>query len=110
MSLRVVFGAPADGRCEDLLLDAAAPAGLALVRTRSRVRALEHTLVRHRGVAFGGAIATLTDLVRRLAASRRTPRRVLADDERMVLIADLVRDGARPPLRGLPRAASWLAE
>ncbi len=80
-----------------------------VVRTQTRVAELETMILEARGVALDEPVITLPDLVRRCAARRRHARRKLGPDERMVLIGDLARRQAGPPLRGVAGLDLWLA-
>jgi hypothetical protein len=111
MPFVVSCGRPSDGRadaCFDELVAAGPGAGLLhVVRTRPRRDALRDRALRARGVLFGDDLATFEDLIRRLAARRREPRRRLADGARALLVAELA-ERAAPPLRGAPGLAAWL--
>jgi RecB family exonuclease len=82
---------------------------LVVVRTRARASQLEEAGRHGDRVSLGTCVTTLPDLVRRLARRRTHLRAELSDRERALLVDDLARVEARPPLRGVPGLASWLA-
>src|ERR1051325_1916677 len=113
MAVRVVCGSPCDARAEQLLdetLRAGPESGrLHVVRTRTRAADLRETILERRGLSYGFDVLTLEDLVGRLARARRTPRQILGDAERVLLIDRIAREDARPPLAGISGLPRWLS-